>query len=84
MRVRFRYSDDHFMLVSGQKSNQTFSKNAANRESKRRKRPSHRRLAIIGIRTAPSKDEVNTYNARKGLSLTMRGSSSDKELNQTD
>jgi hypothetical protein len=58
-------------------------RNAANRERKGRKHLSEHRFANIGIRTATIKDEVNTHNARKGLSLTMRASSSDKELSQT-
>jgi hypothetical protein len=40
--------------------------NAVNRERIRRKQPSEHRLAIIGIRTAATKQEVNANEVRKG------------------
>ena len=65
--VRLRRSDGGFTLVSGQQCNHDFSKNAANRWRKRRKFPCERPHAIIGIRTAPSKDEANTHGVKKGI-----------------
>jgi hypothetical protein len=64
--VRFWHSDDHFTLVSGQKCNQAFTKNAANREKKRRKHPYEHGFSIVGIRTATAIDEVNAHDVKKG------------------
>jgi len=80
--VRFRHSDGHFTLVSGQKCDQAFSANAAIRERKRRKHLCEHRLAIIGIRTAPPYCEVNAHDINKGTLSTTRATSSDKELGQ--
>src|SRR5258708_2372089 len=51
-----------------------------NSPEKTREQPSEQRLAFVGIRTAPikSRNEHNT-KSRKGLSLTMRATSSGKD-----
>jgi len=53
----------HCTLVLGRSSILEY---AANRERKRKKHPSERRVAIIGIRTATPQDEVNAHDVNRG------------------